>query len=330
MVIVALSACIAGVHAAGGGSARASSQVRLVKIHYLAHGGVRRNAYALLPSWYGPRNNPPLALVISPHGRGLNGRENARIWGDLPAIGSFIVVNPDGRGRRLPDYSWGYERRGDAFAQKGDVARAIEEYTTATRFDPRNRSAFVSRGILYATNGDPDRAIQDFDQATRLNPNHALAFTWRAAIYLQKGDTDRSIRDLDEAIRINPKDDVSLYNRGRDHDRKGDYDRAIRDYDEAARLNPKSYLTFLSRGIAYQHKDDLALVLIDLTMPVMSGEEALSHIKSIHPTLPIILSSGYKMEAIQRFAGKGLAGFLQKPYTRARLAEKLRALGNKR
>ena len=79
-----------------------------------------------------------------------------------------------------------------------------------------------------------------------------------------------------------------------------------------------------------QHKDDLALVLIDLTMPVMSGEEALSHIKSIHPTLPIILSSGYKMEAIQRFAGKGLAGFLQKPYSRARLAEKLRALGNKR
>jgi two-component system cell cycle sensor histidine kinase/response regulator CckA len=80
-----------------------------------------------------------------------------------------------------------------------------------------------------------------------------------------------------------------------------------------------------------QHKDDLALVLIDLTMPVMSGEEALSHIKSIHPTLPIILSSGYnEMEAIQRFAGKGLAGFLQKPYTRARLAEKLRALCNKR
>ena len=157
-----------------------------------------------------------------------------------------------------PDYSWGYERRGDAFAQKGNVARAIEEYTTATRFDPRNRSAFVSRGILYATNGDPDRAIQDFDQATRLNPNHPLAFAWRAAIYRQKGDVDRSIRDLDEALRINPKDDVSFYSRGEDYDSKGDYDRAIRDYDEAARLNPTNYRTFLSRGIAYQRKDDFA------------------------------------------------------------------------
>jgi tetratricopeptide (TPR) repeat protein len=157
-----------------------------------------------------------------------------------------------------PDYSWGYERRGDAFAQKGDVARAIEEYTTATRFDPRNRSAVVSRGILYATNGDPDRAIQDFDQATRLNPKHPLAFTWRAAIYRQRGDVDRSIRDLDEAIRINPKDDVSFYSRGSDYDSKGDYDRAIRDYDEAARLNPTNYRTFLSRGVAYQRKDDFA------------------------------------------------------------------------
>src|SRR5262249_54064074 len=82
-----------------------------------------------------------------------------------------------------PDYSWGYERGGDAFAKKGDVARAIEEYTTATQFDPRNRSAFVSRGILYANNGDQDRVIQDFDQATRLNPNHALAFAWRGALY---------------------------------------------------------------------------------------------------------------------------------------------------
>jgi two-component system cell cycle sensor histidine kinase/response regulator CckA len=79
-----------------------------------------------------------------------------------------------------------------------------------------------------------------------------------------------------------------------------------------------------------QHRHALALILLDLTMPVMSGEEALSHIKAIDPSVPVILSSGYnEMEAIQRFAGKGLAGFLQKPYTRERLAEKLRALGAK-
>jgi tetratricopeptide (TPR) repeat protein len=157
-----------------------------------------------------------------------------------------------------PDYSWGYERRGDAFAQKGDYARAIEEYSTATRFDPRNRSALVARGNIYAKNGDHDRAIQDYDQAIRLNPKHADAFIQRASSYQQKGDLERSIRDLDEAIRINPKDDISIYVRGLNYSNKGDDDHAIRDFDEAARLNPKGYFTFLARGIAHQRNGDAA------------------------------------------------------------------------
>jgi two-component system cell cycle sensor histidine kinase/response regulator CckA len=68
----------------------------------------------------------------------------------------------------------------------------------------------------------------------------------------------------------------------------------------------------------------LAAVILDMTMPVMSGEEALNHMRLIDPGVPVILSSGYnEVEAIRRFAGKGLAGFLQKPYTAKALAEKL-------
>jgi len=79
--------------------------------------------------------------------------------------------------------------------------------------------------------------------------------------------------------------------------------------------------------ILEQMRDEIALIILDLTMPVMNGEEALRRLKLINPDVPILLSSGYnEMEAIQRFAGKGLAGFIQKPYTSARLAEKLRSL----
>jgi two-component system cell cycle sensor histidine kinase/response regulator CckA len=39
----------------------------------------------------------------------------------------------------------------------------------------------------------------------------------------------------------------------------------------------------------------------------------------------VILSSGYnEQESINRFAGKGLAGFLQKPYQRSDLVDRLR------
>jgi PAS domain S-box-containing protein len=69
----------------------------------------------------------------------------------------------------------------------------------------------------------------------------------------------------------------------------------------------------------------VALVLLDLTMPVMSGEETLRHLQVIDPKVKVLLTSGYnEVEAVQRFAGKGLAGFIQKPYTAAALAEKVK------
>jgi len=71
--------------------------------------------------------------------------------------------------------------------------------------------------------------------------------------------------------------------------------------------------------------DVIRLVLLDLTMPVMSGEEALRQLQSINPKVRVLLTSGYNEgEAVQRFAGKGLAGFIQKPYTAAALAEKVK------
>jgi PAS domain S-box-containing protein len=69
----------------------------------------------------------------------------------------------------------------------------------------------------------------------------------------------------------------------------------------------------------------IGLVLLDLTMPMMSGEETLRRLQILNPNVKVLLSSGYnEIEAVERFAGKGLAGFIQKPYTATGLAEKVR------
>jgi CheY-like chemotaxis protein len=70
--------------------------------------------------------------------------------------------------------------------------------------------------------------------------------------------------------------------------------------------------------------DKVAAVLLDMTMPVLSGEETFRRLKEIRPDVKVLLSSGYnESEAIRRFTGKGLAGFIQKPYSSTALAEKL-------
>ena len=73
-----------------------------------------------------------------------------------------------------------------------------------------------------------------------------------------------------------------------------------------------------------EHHESLAMVLLDMTMPVLSGEEAFLRFREVNPKVPIVLSSGYnQLEATRRFTGKGLAGFLQKPYTVDELAAAL-------
>jgi PAS domain S-box-containing protein len=70
-----------------------------------------------------------------------------------------------------------------------------------------------------------------------------------------------------------------------------------------------------------QYADEICLVLLDMMMPVMGGEEALEEIRQIRPDVPVIASSGYsETVAKERFGGRGLAAFLQKPYSARVLA----------
>ncbi|HEU4951976.1 MAG TPA: ATP-binding protein [Holophagaceae bacterium] len=72
---------------------------------------------------------------------------------------------------------------------------------------------------------------------------------------------------------------------------------------------------------------DLSLVLLDLSMPRLDGRQAFEGIRALQPDLKVILSSGFDLqEAAQGIVGRGLAGFLQKPYTLQGLERALRAL----
>jgi CheY-like chemotaxis protein len=73
------------------------------------------------------------------------------------------------------------------------------------------------------------------------------------------------------------------------------------------------------------HGDRIGLVLLDLTMPHMDGIETFRELRRARKDVRVVVSSGYnRQEATQQFAGKGLAGFIQKPYKAEDLLECVR------
>jgi two-component system cell cycle sensor histidine kinase/response regulator CckA len=78
--------------------------------------------------------------------------------------------------------------------------------------------------------------------------------------------------------------------------------------------------------ILQQMGGGIKLILLDMTMPIMSGEQALQRLRAIRPDVPVIATSGYnEVEALRRF-GEGISGFIQKPFTPRKLAEKIRSV----
>jgi signal transduction histidine kinase/CheY-like chemotaxis protein len=76
-------------------------------------------------------------------------------------------------------------------------------------------------------------------------------------------------------------------------------------------------------------RDEVRLAVLDMSMPVMGGAECFYALRAQAPWLPVLMCSGYAVEAEARGClAAGAAGFLEKPFSAAQLAAAVaRALG---
>lgn len=74
-------------------------------------------------------------------------------------------------------------------------------------------------------------------------------------------------------------------------------------------------------------KDQIALTILDFTMPVMDGADVFEELLEINPTVPVVLSSGFaEQERLRSMLSRGLRGFIPKPYTQQKLLTQIRSV----
>jgi PAS domain S-box-containing protein len=84
-------------------------------------------------------------------------------------------------------------------------------------------------------------------------------------------------------------------------------------------------------AIFRRYPNCFAAVLLDLTMPELSGDETLRELRNLRPDLPVLLMSGFnEQDAATLFAGVDGTGFVQKPFTLDMLGEHLHAVLQKK
>jgi CheY-like chemotaxis protein/nitrogen-specific signal transduction histidine kinase len=194
-----------------------------------------------------------------------------------------------------------------------DNGAGMDENLQARIFDPFFTTKFTGRGLgLSAVHG----ILQGHKGFLRLQSAAGVGSTFKLYFPVAKSA---------QPERTAPRNEIAPYGSGTIL--VVDDESTVRNFARVA-LERRGYKVLLAHNgeaaveLFRKLHRDINVVLLDLTMPVMNGEEAFDHLRNIAPDIAVILSSGFSHQvAAERFHGKGLSGFLEKPYTGAQLGE---------
>lgn len=133
-----------------------------------------------------------------------------------------------------------YYSRGNTWFDKGDLDKAIADFSKCVELDPKNGDAYYSRAFAWDYKGEPDKAIADFTKAVEINPKDAESYYSRGNTWFDKGDMVRAIQDFTKAVEVQPNFSDAYYNRSIAYSNRGDLDKAFTDAKKALSLEPKN------------------------------------------------------------------------------------------
>jgi Flp pilus assembly protein TadD len=157
-----------------------------------------------------------------------------------------------------PEYADAHYNLGGALAQQGKLADAIDHYQHALQITPGDADAHTNWGGALAQQGKLAEAAEHYQQALRIKPDHAAAHNnWGAALTRQ-GNLAEAIEHYRQALNIKPDYADAHYNLGGALAQQGKLADAILHYQRALQITPDDADAHTRWGLALAQQGRLA------------------------------------------------------------------------
>ena len=97
-----------------------------------------------------------------------------------------------------------YNHRGMAYFAKGDLSRAVNDFSRAIRYNPESSRSYTNRGLCYRLDQKQEKALSDFATAISIDPLQADAYLGKAQTYRDMGEHGKAIHNCKKSLEINP------------------------------------------------------------------------------------------------------------------------------
>jgi protein O-mannosyl-transferase len=213
-----------------------------------------------------------------------------KVWRDSETLWAHAVAAwPSSRS---------YYKLGEILAERGDWAKAIENFEAALRINPRNTDAHTAFGFVFAIQGRLTDALEQFDDALRIAPRFAKAHTGLGLVFARQGKLSEASDHFRRALESAPGDTQAHINLGLILKKQGQSGEAVAHFRQAVQADPSSEQAQYQWGLALAEEGKLSEATDHLRAVVRINPQSAEAHRSL---AEVLMRQGQSQEAVEHF-----------------------------